>query len=143
MKNINKVTIIITLIALFSGLGLGWILFSANTKSDHDHETAIEISDQLWTCSMHPHIRLKEPGQCPVCGMNLIPLGGQESEENAMAIKMSPTAMQLANVQTSIITKQQAIKGFGERGTIDTNGTFLPEKGHGKHPAFFVRNCMV
>jgi Cu(I)/Ag(I) efflux system membrane fusion protein len=27
-----------------------------------------------WTCSMHPQIRLDKPGQCPICGMNLIPV---------------------------------------------------------------------
>lgn len=37
--------------------------------ADHDHET----SEELWTCSMHPFIIVKEPGDCPVCGMTLIP----------------------------------------------------------------------
>ncbi len=27
-----------------------------------------------WTCSMHPQIRLPNPGQCPICGMQLIPI---------------------------------------------------------------------
>jgi len=38
-------------------------------SEDHDHETAAE----LWTCSMHPFIIVEEPGDCPVCGMALIP----------------------------------------------------------------------
>jgi Cu(I)/Ag(I) efflux system membrane fusion protein len=29
---------------------------------------------QLWTCGMHPEVILDEPGQCPICGMNLVPL---------------------------------------------------------------------
>ena len=125
MKNISRATIIISLIALFSGLGLGWILFGTNANSDHDHETAIENSNLLWTCSMHPHIRLKQAGQCPVCGMDLIPLAGEESEENPMAIKMSPTAMQLANVQTSIITKQQAIKEVRLNGKVKADERYV------------------
>jgi Cu(I)/Ag(I) efflux system membrane fusion protein len=28
---------------------------------------------QFWTCSMHPHVRLPRPGNCPICGMDLIP----------------------------------------------------------------------
>ena len=28
----------------------------------------------VWTCSMHPQIRLPNPGRCPICGMQLIPL---------------------------------------------------------------------
>ena len=27
----------------------------------------------VWTCSMHPQIRLPKPGICPLCGMDLIP----------------------------------------------------------------------
>lgn len=29
---------------------------------------------QLWTCGMHPEVILDEPGQCPKCGMDLVPL---------------------------------------------------------------------
>ena len=28
----------------------------------------------VWTCSMHPQIRLPNPGPCPLCGMQLIPI---------------------------------------------------------------------
>ena len=31
---------------------------------------------QLWTCSMHPQVVEDHPGQCPICGMNLVPLKG-------------------------------------------------------------------
>ena len=30
--------------------------------------------DQLWTCGMHPQVLEEAPGQCPICGMNLVPL---------------------------------------------------------------------
>jgi RND family efflux transporter MFP subunit len=29
---------------------------------------------EIWTCSMHPQIRLPNPGSCPLCGMQLIPI---------------------------------------------------------------------
>jgi Cu(I)/Ag(I) efflux system membrane fusion protein len=28
----------------------------------------------LWTCSMHPQVIEDAPGQCPICGMDLVPL---------------------------------------------------------------------
>ena len=31
-------------------------------------------SEQLYTCSMHPQILLDHPGDCPICGMKLVPL---------------------------------------------------------------------
>jgi hypothetical protein len=27
-----------------------------------------------WTCSMHPEIVRAEPGNCPICGMKLVPM---------------------------------------------------------------------
>ena len=30
---------------------------------------------QLYTCGMHPNVMQEEPGNCPICGMNLVPLG--------------------------------------------------------------------
>ncbi len=35
-----------------------------------------EAAAQLWTCGMHPQIIEDEPGICPICHMNLVPLRG-------------------------------------------------------------------
>lgn len=40
------------------------------------HKITVETEagkTQLWTCGMHPWIVSKEPGQCPICGMDLVP----------------------------------------------------------------------
>ena len=44
--------------------------------SDHDAHSMAgeENASGLWTCGMHPHVLEEEPGQCPICGMNLVPL---------------------------------------------------------------------
>ncbi|UCG16829.1 MAG: efflux RND transporter periplasmic adaptor subunit [Phycisphaerales bacterium] len=34
---------------------------------------AAEANIEYWTCSMHPDVREAEPGDCPRCGMRLIP----------------------------------------------------------------------
>ncbi len=33
-----------------------------------------EATDELWTCSMHPHVLEHGPGRCPICGMDLTPV---------------------------------------------------------------------
>jgi Cu(I)/Ag(I) efflux system membrane fusion protein len=35
-----------------------------------------EPDGTFWTCSMHPQVRAQEPGDCPICGMDLIPVEG-------------------------------------------------------------------
>ena len=99
-------------IAMLVGLFVGWLVFgdsqggsnqkmdSSNTSTqDHSGETA----EDLWTCSMHPQIMRQEPGDCPICGMELIPA---ESSGKGLAmneIRMTENAMALANVETTIV----------------------------------------
>ncbi len=47
-------------------------------------DTSGHASDakQLWTCGMHPQVIEEEPGQCPICGMNLVPLKGSGSSSS-------------------------------------------------------------
>ena len=37
-------------------------------------QRATDAPGTIWTCPMHPEIRLDEPGPCPLCGMALEPL---------------------------------------------------------------------
>src|SRR5690554_7863996 len=70
-----KKNIIYIGVALIIGLLGGFLLFSGGnaTKSDsHDHSEEV-AANQMWTCSMHPQIMQPEPGDCPICGMDLIP----------------------------------------------------------------------
>lgn len=121
MKKILDNKWILGVITLVVGVLIGWLIskpsqqeinLSANQLIESPH-------NQIWTCSMHPQIRQPEPGQCPICGMDLILLNDEfSSDENPMEIKMSPTAMQLANVQTSIITKKKPIKQIRINGKV-------------------------
>lgn len=43
--------------------------------------TAAEVPQQIWTCSMHPQIRKTEPGQCPICGMDLVPVAADDTAQ--------------------------------------------------------------
>ena len=53
----------------------------SSTGSD-DHAEGKE----LWTCGMHPEVISDEPGQCPICGMNLVRLAtGSETAEASTA----------------------------------------------------------
>jgi len=36
-------------------------------------------STQLWTCGMHPEVIQDEPGTCPICHMDLVPLRDEEA----------------------------------------------------------------
>ena len=100
MKNKNIATY---LGILAFGLLLGYLFFgnfSDNTTNIHSETSE---KNQMWTCSMHPQIMKPEAGDCPICGMDLIP--AESSAEGLMAdqFKLTENAMALANIQTSIV----------------------------------------
>jgi hypothetical protein len=35
---------------------------------------------EVWTCPMHPEIAKNGPGQCPICGMNLVKRGSGKAK---------------------------------------------------------------
>jgi RND family efflux transporter MFP subunit len=48
----------------------------------------------LWTCGMHPQVIADEPGQCPICGMDLVPLGMDDAgHDHAAAVAASAAAV--------------------------------------------------
>ncbi|QOD60914.1 efflux RND transporter periplasmic adaptor subunit [Polaribacter haliotis] len=115
MKNKN---IVIYLGILAFGLLLGYFFFgNSSDKSTHNHSETSE-KNEMWTCSMHPQIMKTEPGDCPICGMDLIP--AENNSEGLMAdqFKLTENAMALANIQTSIVGKgkieKNAIKLSGK-----------------------------
>jgi Cu(I)/Ag(I) efflux system membrane fusion protein len=104
---------------LVVGLFLGWLLFgnSADKKTVQE-QSVVTKTNQMWTCSMHPQIMQPEAGDCPICGMDLIP--AETSADGLMAdqFKLTQNAMALANIETSIV-------GAGK---IENNSTKLSGK---------------
>jgi len=110
-------------VTLIIGLILGWLLFHHSAKSNTKVGQITEkAKSTIWTCSMHPQIKVSEPGKCPICGMDLIPLA-QNSMGSADpdAIHMSKDAVQLANVLTTIVTKQKPLKEIRLYGKVQAD----------------------
>ncbi|HZJ79533.1 MAG TPA: efflux RND transporter periplasmic adaptor subunit [Dysgonamonadaceae bacterium] len=121
MKTDRK-TIIIVLSTLVIGVLLGWLIFggAGNSAKDEQLTEHSHVDEEtIWTCSMHPQIRQNEPGACPICGMDLIPLEEDKNEGiDPNAISMSATAMQLANVQTAVVGAMDHVKEVRLNGKI-------------------------
>jgi len=62
---------------------------------------------QWWTCSMHPQVRRPEPGQCPICGMDLVPVSqSTEADLGQRQIQISEAAAKLMEIQTSPVERR-------------------------------------
>jgi membrane fusion protein, copper/silver efflux system len=68
----------------------------------------------VWTCSMHPQVRLPKPGKCPICSMPLVPAVSTAPEKatNTKAngepmLKLSEHARAMASVETALIERRK------------------------------------
>ena len=105
------------LITLAFGI-TAFVLGRCSSPSVIDTHTVLEdAKSEVWTCSMHPQIRQSEPGQCPLCGMDLIPAESGSDGLLAGQFKLTENAMALANIQTTVVGK-----GNAEGNTIKLSG---------------------
>lgn len=61
------------LVGIAAGGGAVYLV-TAHPAEDHQHAAA--EAKQLYQCPMHPSIVRDHPGDCPICGMKLVPMAG-------------------------------------------------------------------
>lgn len=116
-RNKNRIKAIAILIL---GLLLGCLIFGGSGQNDKEQVEEDVAEDTIWTCSMHPQIQQSEPGDCPLCGMDLIPLEDDEGGDPAVFV-MSENAMRLANVSTMIVGKSDAERAIRLNGKVQVD----------------------
>lgn len=102
---------------LIVGVLIGWLLIGGSGSEQQetmvsDHSEMDHAIGTKWTCSMHPQIQKDEPGNCPICGMELIPMKQDEDDAEAgqYSVKLSNAAMKIAEVEMSTIEKKAPYK---------------------------------
>jgi Cu(I)/Ag(I) efflux system membrane fusion protein len=98
MNSLARVVVIV--VTLLVGVGLGAVLFGGG--SDGPSHAAHDV---VYTCSMHPQIRQPEPGDCPICGMDLV-LAGGATQARTDRVVLSDRARALARLQTTAVGRQ-------------------------------------
>jgi|DewCreStandDraft_4_1066084.scaffolds.fasta_scaffold02708_2 Cu(I)/Ag(I) efflux system membrane fusion protein len=132
----NKKTVLIVLIILVMILLVVIIFF---IKADN------KKTKTLYHCPMHPDYVSDKPGDCPICGMKLVPMDKNEEikdvkeKENLMqnmkiesmqnidtdkerndrtTIKISPEKQQMIGVKTDIVAKRELGKSILANGVV-------------------------
>jgi Cu(I)/Ag(I) efflux system membrane fusion protein len=57
-----------------------------------------------YTCSMHPSVRQKAPGKCPICDMNLIPVRHDEAQSGV--VTLDDGRQQAIGLRTDVVTRR-------------------------------------
>ena len=89
---------------VFVALALGFLLGRRAPEPTISTEEITQAA-QLWTCSMHPQIQLDAPGDCPICGMDLIPIAAGSTAGPA-TLHLSPSAAALAEIVTAKVERR-------------------------------------
>jgi Cu(I)/Ag(I) efflux system membrane fusion protein len=98
-------------VIIVAALALGFLLRGGSGRAPSSEMAAQSGGGEvtMWTCSMHPQIRLPEPGQCPICFMDLIPVKDNSGEEDSpRLLTMSNTAKKLAQIVTAPVERRFA-----------------------------------
>ncbi len=69
--------------------------------------------NEVWTCSMHPQVRLPRPGSCPICGMKLIPTSKLAAKKDG--------ASGHGGLETQAVARRELFKEIKTVGRIDYN----------------------
>jgi len=66
---------------------------TAAGHSTHEDEAGVSAGAETYTCSMHPQIIREEPGNCPICGMQLIKKSGANKKIDGLDLNtlLKPT----------------------------------------------------
>lgn len=69
--------------------------------------TVTAHQEHKYTCPMHPQIVKDEPGQCPICGMDLVPMttGNELPIDSALLPLLKPSNMQIPSNAPTIMAE--------------------------------------
>ena len=144
MSRTLSVSLILVSIVLASALFLFWSQAPASWLQEifsGEHQlVAVRGEDgdiEYWTCTMHPSVRMKDPGTCPICAMDLVPVmkrapatldngttnSGQPITSDESTFTVDPRRQQLINVQTTEVEIHSLEKVIRTVATLEVDET--------------------
>lgn len=118
--------LVVTAILVILGFVAGRACQSESSQDPGTSASAPSEEPTIWTCSMHPQVRLPEPGKCPICFMDLIPAdSGSEDEGGPRTLQMSEGAMALAEIETAPVERRSVAHEIDMVGKIAFDETRL------------------
>ncbi|TGL62613.1 heavy metal-binding domain-containing protein [Leptospira jelokensis] len=95
-------------------------------ETTHNHK-------EVYTCPMHPQIEMDHPGECPICGMQLVkkeeePVGTNHSDhantlqddtpKSESSLKLSDNKQSILNLETVFVSKGEIQKSINVSGQV-------------------------
>ena len=89
-------------------LGMGGTQVFSHHHHPADAPLPVPGKKQMYQCAMHPQVILDHPGDCPICGMKLVPMEGEVPKEPVsegsaahVPVTIDPERQQLIGLTTA------------------------------------------
>ena len=109
-------------------------LIAAQFFSGSSSDTAAPATGtHVWTCSMHPQVRLPKPGKCPICSMPLVPAAMPKKSAGTDAggepmLELSEHARAMASVETVPVERRKLSREIRAVGKVHGGGVCGPRR---------------
>ncbi len=118
--------LVLLIVVLVVGIWIGKSIGPEKSKTETT-VTKTKAKPQVWTCSMHPQIKLPKPGLCPICNMDLIPLTMDETDAGASMrqLTVSESAKKLMDIEVAPVERKFVTAVVRMVGKVDYDETNL------------------
>ena len=97
----------------------------AGDHGGHDMPMPPKEGIAFWTCAMHPSVKSKDDGTCPICKMDLAPVTHEEVQSGVIFVDSQ--RRQLIGVRTTTVMEQNLEKSIRAVGLVTYDETRLTD----------------
>lgn len=115
----KKTIIAIVVLTVIVAVAASWeFLFKSSAKS-----ASTQQSTTLYHCSMHPWVSSDKPGQCPICGMDLVPVREGDEFSSDGVVRIDPVMIQNIGVKKAVVETRVLSHEVRTTGRVDYDET--------------------
>lgn len=118
---------------------------SSSSRGENTDSTASVESGDYYTCTMHSQVHSDKPGNCPICGMDLVKVSHSKKSEsmnmNGAMVPLNERDLLLANVAVVKVEYEEVIHSVRAFGTLeipDPNKTVISARFNGRIEKLYV-----
>jgi len=111
--------LLFVLLVMVVGAGVVWMAKSHSPASAAAAASGRKIL--YYQSSMHPWIKSDQPGKCPICGMNLVPVYEGDAMGDTNMVALNANSVSAINVQTETVQRRAITHTIHVIGRIQKN----------------------